>query len=73
VTYAPQTGVFAGRPPCAACFAAYRLHHDGECPSEYRPDTVDVARRELAAAEDSGGAARVFIARGNLQRLSKRA
>lgn len=42
------------------------------CPEAYRPDTLEVARRELAAAEASGDEARVFVARGNLQRLEGR-
>lgn len=43
-----------------------------ECPEAYRPDTLEVARRELAQAEASGDEARVFVARGNLQRLEGR-
>lgn len=39
------------------------------CPEAYRPGTLEVAQRELAAAEASGDQARVFVARGNLQRL----
>jgi len=93
--YQPQPGVFAGRPPCAACGAAYRLHRQHTapcdaraarglggcwcdrlgapfCPEAYRPDTLEVAQRELAAAEASGDPAREFVARGNLQRLAGR-
>lgn len=75
-TYQPQPGVFAGRPPCVNCGAAYRLHHDSNlldgaryCPEAYRPDTLERAQRELADAVTSGDPAREFVARGNLQRL----
>lgn len=110
-TYQPQPGVFPGRPPCANCAAAYRLHtwpgwaaepvtaatvplivgsterlyltSAGrrkieaagilpQCPEAYRPDTLEAAERELAQAEALGDQARVFVARGNLQRLSGR-
>lgn len=101
-TYVPQQSMGAGRPTCAACGAAYRLHrtleHSPECdarkasgvggcwcalpevrasltlrcPEAYRPDTLEIARRELEAAEASGDEARVFVARGNLQRLAGR-
>lgn len=100
---ANPTHVGAGRPPCANCGAAARLHlpsglelREGDtvpiagrqyvtqqgwrklvergllCPEPYRPDTLEVARRELAEAEASGDEARVFVARGNLQRLEGR-
>lgn len=92
-TYRPQPGVFAGRPPCADCGAAYRLHREHTepcearalrgiggcwcgrlgapfCPEAYRPGTLEVAQRELAAAEASGDQARVFVARGEVQRLT---
>ena len=82
-TYTPQPAApGAGRPPCASCGAAYRLHGivyvggQGDearpCPEAYRPDTVELARRELAQAEATGDEARVFVARGNLQRLEGR-
>ena len=78
-TYRAQQGIFAGRPPCAVCGAAYRLHRveaDDDhtylkCPDAYRPDNLDTARRELADAEQSGDPARVFVARGNLQHLGR--
>lgn len=60
-----------GRPPCT-CGAAYRLHLEQRCPEPYRPGTLEAARRELEAAERSGDEARVFVARGNLQRLEGR-
>lgn len=77
-SYAPAPGVYAGRPPCAHCGAAYRLHGYrglGQrlelCPVRYRPPTLEVAQRELAAAVESGDEARVFVARGEVQRLVK--
>lgn len=66
--YTPQEGVFVGRPPCT-CGAAYRLHRDGTCPRPYQPETLEIAVRELRAAQASNDAARVFVARGNVQRL----
>jgi hypothetical protein len=94
-TYQPMPGVYPGRPPCANCHAARRLHRDHTapcearaergiggcwcarlgapfCPEAYRPTTVEVARRELEAAEATGDQARIFVARGNLQRLEGR-
>lgn len=43
-----------------------------QCPEAYRPGTLEEAQRGLAAAEASGDAARIFIARGELQRLQGR-
>lgn len=54
------------------CWCAQLLGYP-RCPEAYRPDTLEVARRELADAERSGDEARVFVARGNLQRLEGRA
>ena len=74
-TYLPQGRPdLPGRPPCAHCGAAHRLHLAPElrCPEAYRPDTLELARRELAQAEASGDEARIFVARGNLQRLEGR-
>jgi hypothetical protein len=87
-TYEPQEGALVGWPPCRHCGAAYRLHHLDErtvagagatarvarlrCPEAYRPGTLEEAQRELAQAEASGDANRVFVARGNLQRLAGR-
>ena len=82
-TYRPAEGIFVGRPPCL-CGAAFLLHGYGSlrmrlaqdkagqlaCPSIYRPATPDDAARELEAAQASGDPARVFIARGDLQRLT---
>jgi len=70
--YEPQEGIHVGRPPCSQCGAAYRLHRDGACPAAWRPTTPAEAERELAAAEASGDAARVFVARGDLQRIRGR-
>lgn len=76
-TYNPQAGASVGAPPCANCGAARRLHRPAAgarywwCPEPYRPESIDVARRELAEAEASEDAARVFVARGNLQRLMR--
>lgn len=70
--YAAQLGVFVGRPPCSNCGAAYRLHADQRCPVAYRPSTLEVAQRELSDAEASGDAARIFVARGEVQRLGGR-
>jgi hypothetical protein len=42
------------------------------CPEPYRPTTIEVAQRELAEAEAAGDEARVFVARGHLQRLQGR-
>lgn len=72
-TYDPAPGVHVGRPPCTACGAAYRLHRVGGstlvCPTPYRPSTLETAQRELADAERSGDPTRVFVARGEVQRL----
>ncbi len=69
--YQPLEGVFVGRPPCSACHAAYRLHTDGRCPEQYRPGTLDEAAQLLADAEHSGDPLRTFVARGDVQRLSR--
>lgn len=107
-TYDSLPGVYPGRPPCANCNAAYRLHtwpgwRAGDvvaastplpggrlyltsagrrklevagiqpvCPVAYRPDTLELAERELAEAEALGDQTRIFVARGNLQRLTGR-
>lgn len=84
-TYIATDDVGAGRPACARCGAAYGLHGPvgltrmqragmaarGQlaCPSPYRVDTLAAAQRELVRAEASGDAARVFVARGDVQRL----
>jgi hypothetical protein len=87
-TYEPQEGALVGWPPCRHCGAAYRLHHVEErtvagagatartarprCPTAYRPSSLEEAQRELAAAEASGDANRIFVARGEVQRLQGR-
>lgn len=70
--YLAAQGVFVGRPPCETCGAAYRLHRFGACPEAYRPTTQDEAQRLLERAEHNGDAERVFVARGELQRLRGR-
>jgi len=42
------------------------------CPQAYRADSVDLAEKALAAALASGDANRVFVARGDVQRLTGR-
>lgn len=52
-----------------------RLYRQGvelECPEAYRPASLEEAQRGLEQAERSGDQARVFIARGELQRLRGR-
>lgn len=71
-TYRPQPGVHVGRPPCAECGAAYRLHRDGACPTAYRPGTIEAAVRELEGAIARKDPAAVFAARGDIQRLMGR-
>ena len=75
--YEPAAGIYVGRPPCAHCGAAYRLHRSaggwpGACPERYRPADLSTAQRELASAVESGDEARVFVARGEVQRLGGR-
>jgi hypothetical protein len=48
------------------------LHRDGQCPEPYRPATIESATAELKSAEASGDANRIFVARGNFQRLKGR-
>lgn len=75
--YVPAEGIFVGRPPCANCGAAYRLHANsgrgwpGACPEAYRPTTPEEAQRGLNRAEQSGDAEAIFIARGEVQRLHR--
>lgn len=42
------------------------------CPQAARPDSLEAARRVLEDAEASGDAARIFAARGDVQRLEGR-
>lgn len=51
-TYAPQDGVFPGRPPCAACGADFHLHR----PPDAGP--LRVTGRGLGKRHDAGGALR---------------
>jgi hypothetical protein len=69
--YEAQDGVFVGRPPCV-CGAAYRLHDGQRCPSQYRPDTLKAALEDLEDAMSGRDEARIFVARGNVQRLGGR-
>ena len=56
------------------CGIQRRLHHeDGRCPDLYRPPTLESAQRALERAEASGDEARIFVARGEVQRLGGRA
>ena len=58
---------------CSECGTMRQAHDErGLCPDMYRPDTLVSARAELEAAQRSGDEARIFIARGNLQRLQGR-
>lgn len=98
--YAPQLGLYPGRPPCATCGADFHLHRPAAgavggllpggritgrglatlaeagvalwCPEPYRPASMAEAQRLLEEAERSGDQARVFVARGELQRLEGR-
>lgn len=55
---------------CVNCGTLQKLHvHGGKCPTSYRPQTLEEAQRELQRAEASGDAGRVFVARGDVQRL----
>lgn len=59
------------RTHCAVC-GTPRTAHDHQsraCPEIYRPGTLEAAQRELAAARVSGDESRVFVARGEVQRL----
>jgi hypothetical protein len=62
------------RTRCAECGTLRHAHDDATlaCPSMYRPDNLDDARTELVDAIESGDQTRVFVARGNLQRLGGR-
>jgi len=72
--YAPQRGLFVGRPPCFHCGAAYRLHHKADdgtlaCPTRWRPSSLRVAVDALEAARERGDQAALFAARGDIQHL----
>jgi hypothetical protein len=54
---------------CARCGGHRNLHQPGQCPEPYRSDTLEAARRDLLLALASGDQARIFVARGNYQRL----
>ena len=64
--YVAQEGVHVGRPPCAECGVAARLHRDGACPVAARlTDHLDVAVTRLLADPDD------FVWRGEVQRLMR--
>lgn len=73
-TYDPVPGVYVGRPPCVVCGAAYRLHRAGGstlvCPVAYRPATIAQALADLRGAMTRDDANELFIARGEVQRLT---
>lgn len=52
--------------------SAYRHGVPLRCPEAYRPGTLEEAVRGLVEAERSGDEARIFVARGELQRLAGR-
>lgn len=71
-SYRPAEGIYVGRPPCGECGAAARLHGaTGACPLAYRPGSLEEARRELERAVEAGDPAAEFVARGEVQRLSR--
>jgi len=53
------------------CGTLRHAHDDitKECPTLYRPDTIERAEDEMRAAQASGDLVRIFLARGELQRL----
>jgi hypothetical protein len=68
--FTPQT---YSRNRCAECGTVIQAHDERRlCPTLYRPDTLESARAELVAAQRSGDEARIFVARGNVQRLQGR-
>lgn len=69
MTFAPHN-----RTHCLHCGAPRHAHEweTARCIDLYRPDTLGIARRALAEAEESGDEARIFVARGDLQRLQRR-
>lgn len=68
-TYTPSRGN-DNRDRCLHCGTLKRLHvYDLRCPTAYRPTTLAEAQRELERAQASGDAGRVFVARGDVQRL----
>lgn len=76
VTAAP---IFRPRPEpwlrtrCANCGTLQKLHvYDDKCPTSYRPGTLVEAQRELDRAVASGDQGRIFVARGDVQRLTGR-
>jgi hypothetical protein len=72
-TFEPRDETPDGRWFCAHCGTNARLHGrvDQRCPQAYRPATVEEARRQLELAEAAGDPARVFVARGEVQRFER--
>jgi hypothetical protein len=84
-TYDPQPGVSVGRAHCAACGASFGLHGDPgatlaertraaragtlACPTPSRITKLSDAEGSLRAAVAAGDRNRVFVARGEVQRL----
>lgn len=59
---------------CATCGADKRAHHPESmaCPVRARPDSLTVAQTALEKAEAGGDQAAIFVARGEVQRLTGR-
>ena len=70
-TFTPAAG---NRFVCATCFVSRKAHDFTTlaCPEPWRPSTLDEAKRELGRAELSNDAARIFVARGDVQRLERK-
>lgn len=73
----PSIGPLNARVSGTTLSNAYTRGEELWCPEQRpepaRAETLDAARAELALAEASGDEARVFVARGNVQRLMRRA
>lgn len=56
---------------CIHCGTPRHSHAEGtlECPQRYRPGTLEEAERELRQALDRNDQHRIFVARGEVQRL----
>lgn len=70
-TYTPAPWDLSGR-RCTCGVQRTHHHPDGRCPEQYRPATLEEAQRTLARAEERGDLAAIFVARGEVQRLSGR-
>lgn len=70
-TYLHRPGSQPSR--CARCGTLETLHvYQQHCPTSYRPGTLQEAQAELDRAVASGDAGRIFVARGDVQRLAGR-